>query len=831
VPSTDEDDSRWRMLPVVGQCVAVLAWLWPIGLGGRMPVGGDVTQFSIGLMAVLRRSLRAGHLPLWNDLWGYGFPGVGESQMGVYYPPHWVLYGFLPLETAYTASLVLHTLWGTLGAYWAARIFGVSRTGAALAGFAWSTCGFFLIHLSHQWGYTTGSWMPWVWGLSWASLKADGPRRAACCLALAMALQLLPGHFQLAFCTQVGVVVLAIEQGIERWVTRSRGLARVGTTFAALGGAFLLAALQLWPTWRLARLAAPRRDFEYLSGFAATPLHLVTFVAPGLFERSPLWRPLVWEPFHTSPEEYLGYVGIVPLFLAIGAIAGGIRVSAVVRALTVVAGVALILALGPFVPGFEVLCSLPGFSFFRAPARWLLPVSLALCLLAGVGFDRIPQWRNLRKAALRFCLGAAAVVALVVVLVEVAVLGGSRSGWPAVDGVYGRAFEALPWHEKGLFRRVMADARRPNLDFRVDESLARQGIVVREAPRPVFVEQRYAIYRRELADSLLILAGLAALATISRRPKWFGIGLIVLTVIDLESQARYRRVDFGPLASLITQSPVLARLDREPHGTRTIDTVRNLPMVAGVAPVSAYRTLDLPAVDSLTALACQIPRRPGDDVVINSAMRSTGASLRVYEPTELLEIDRGRKHYSADSSAELINDPALAGWRFGVDWVAQQTDPRATTFRVSKVDGGGVEAWQIPLTRAKREAILGRWSGHPSVVLDAMADARPLSFSRADPEHCRVKVSVEGPAIVVISQLADPQWRATWSGTGGESPATIHRAFGKPGQGAWQAVEVPGSGDWELKVDYRGDDVWQGLLVSAVALVGWVVLWIRGGIP
>ena len=25
---------------------ALLAWLWPIGVGGKMPVGGDVTSFS-----------------------------------------------------------------------------------------------------------------------------------------------------------------------------------------------------------------------------------------------------------------------------------------------------------------------------------------------------------------------------------------------------------------------------------------------------------------------------------------------------------------------------------------------------------------------------------------------------------------------------------------------------------------------------------------------------------------------------------------------------------------------------------------------------------------
>ena len=94
-----------------------------------------------------------------------------------------------------------------------------------------------------------------------------------------------------------------------------------------------LAAVQLGPTYRLARLAG-RRDSEYLSGFAATPLHLVSYVAPGLFHRSPLWRPVAWDPFHTSPEEHLAYIGLVPLFLALGAIRHGVRREPGVRLLT-----------------------------------------------------------------------------------------------------------------------------------------------------------------------------------------------------------------------------------------------------------------------------------------------------------------------------------------------------------------------------------------------------------------------------------------------------------------------------------------------------------------
>src|SRR3954464_10958247 len=131
------DNGPRRVIPPLVMLVAVAAWLWPIGFGGMMPVGGDVTQFSMGLMAVLGRALRAGRLPLWNDLWGFGFPGLAESQMGVYYPPHAALYSLLFTEAAYTVSLVGHILLGGLGAFVLARRFGATTRGGVLTAIAW----------------------------------------------------------------------------------------------------------------------------------------------------------------------------------------------------------------------------------------------------------------------------------------------------------------------------------------------------------------------------------------------------------------------------------------------------------------------------------------------------------------------------------------------------------------------------------------------------------------------------------------------------------------------------------------------------------------------
>jgi hypothetical protein len=822
-----------RRLAILGQLVATMAWLWPIGLGGRMPVGGDVTQFSLGPMAFFAKSLRSLHLPLWNDLWGYGFPGVGESQMGVYYPPHWLLYGLLGLEAAYTASLVLHTLWGGLGAYFAARRFGVSELGAALGGFAWSTCGFFAIHLPHQWGYTTGCWMPWAWGLAWSVLRGEGKPRDLFLLALVLTVQLLPGHFQLAFCTQVGILVLALEQAIERVATRTGGLAAVGRTLAAVAGAFVLAAMQIVPTYRLARLAAPRRDFEYLSGFAATPLHLVTFFAPGLFERSPLWRALVWDPFHTSPEEYLGYVGLAPLFLAFGAIGTGKR-SPAVRALTAACTVTLLLALGPYVPGFELWCALPGFSFFRAPARWMLATSLALCLLAGIGFDRMKSWRRPGRGLLKFAAVGLAAPAVVLLIVEFVVASAERPGWPGIERALRVAFASLPWHQADLYDEVARAALQENRDIRVQQAWARQGVRLSRAPWPAFASQRIAIYQHELAGSVGLLLAMACLAAFSRFRGIVPAGLLVLSVIDLVWLAPPRRFDYGPIKRLVDQSPVLAHLASLPRGTRTIDALRNMPMVAGAGPVDCYRTLDLPAVESLAGIVAgpysRLPSYASQRDAFELAFQLTGASVRILDP----HSEYGPSVFVRSESFPGrfvpgdVYDPALAGWLYGVDWAAQQ-NKQGNTFRIWTPDASPKRAWLVPLTQESSAAILGEWSGYPAQVFNAMRKARPIDVRRPDPEHRALEFHTDGPSLIVLSELADPEWQATLSGPGGERVGPVNRAFGRPNSGAWQAVQIPESGDWSLRLTYRGRDVYIGLGVSAVAFLVFAVLFVLYG--
>jgi hypothetical protein len=825
----------------------LLVWLWPIGVGGKMPVGGDVTQFFLGLMGILARSLRGWRLPIWNDLWGYGFPGIGESQMGVYYPPHLVMYGTLPTEWAYASSLVLHTLWGGLGTWWAARKFGVSPMGSGLAAFVFSASGFFVIHMPHPWGYTTGCWMPWAWGMAWSILCSARLRLALrlFVLSLILVLQLLPGHFQLAFLTQVGIVLMLAwflldpmtgADGTGEWATTPKLIGKLRVVFAlgaCLVTVFPLAALQLWPTARLARLAA-ERDYEYLSGFAATPLHLVSYVAPGLFHGSTLWRPLVWTPFHTSPEEHLAYVGLVPLFLAAMAVGRLLRGDPAVRMLSLIGAVTLYLSLGPYLPGFRLLINLPGFSYFRAPARWALATALVLAILAGKGIDLCGQRKGIARWLAGLSALAVAWILIVLGLVELALESRTAGATPWAAGLFQKAFEARPWTGDSDFNSVLSQARNPAADSRIPAILAHAGVASRPVDSRSFAERRYGTYARELGPTTGVLAAMVAVAwllTFRAPSRFLPASLIVITVVDLVMLGQTRLIAAGPLRPLIEQSPVLARLAQQPRGTRIVDGSRNLPMVVGLAPISAYRTLDLPALEPLTALARGPLGNRRLDAPVRNAMRACGVGVRVLDPVETALARLQAPVAGNEEEEETLEDPALAGWVFGPSWRSEQ-GAWSARFRIIHAQTEPARAWFLPLTAVPVPAMLDSWSGELEPLLDLFDRARPLPAESLSSQRVDVGVKCAEPGWVIVSQMADPQWQAGWTSESGydRAPAILPTFRRKESDGGWQRVRVPGPGRWTLHLEYVARDVQQGLAISAAAWLAWGLLLVGSAI-
>jgi hypothetical protein len=237
-------------------------------------------------------------------------------------------------------------------------------------------------------------------------------------------------------------------------------------------------------------------------------------------------------------------------------------------------------------------------------------------------------------------------------------------------------------------------------------------------------------------------------------------------------------------------------------------------MVAGVAPLSAYRTLDLPALRWLTALAQGPIVGQRSDTTVRAGLRASGARVRIFSPFESTKA-------VTTGSREFVDDPALAGWLFGSDWVRSPRGKGFTTFLLWRPDVRSGRAWLVS------EQIFvppHSQAGEPSSVLRVLQNAEPLEDSSSRPEERTVQVKATRPGVVILAQLFYPEWHAWWEGPGGPKPAEIERAFD-----GWQAVRVPEPGTWTLHLEYAGDCVRHGLAVAGVAwglfVLAFLVTW------
>src|SRR5437899_12616194 len=79
---------------------------------------------------VLADALRAGRVPEWNDLIGFGTQFAASSANGVTYPPLWLV-AALPLPLSMDLVMALHVLLSGIGTALFARRLGANAVGAA----------------------------------------------------------------------------------------------------------------------------------------------------------------------------------------------------------------------------------------------------------------------------------------------------------------------------------------------------------------------------------------------------------------------------------------------------------------------------------------------------------------------------------------------------------------------------------------------------------------------------------------------------------------------------------------------------------------------------
>ena len=417
--------SRWRWLTLVLLTIPVLVLFWDIVLAGQVLFWGvPLMQFGPWYEAALT-AVHAGEWPLWNPLLGNGAPLLANYQTAPIYPPNW-LHLFQGPARAMSWLMVLHVVWAGAGAWLYARQIGLRSFGRLINALSFMLSGYLVSRLAFP---SIGSALPWLPWILWAGERIWQRRslRAALILALCLAMQWLAGHAQTSFYTGLLLGGLGLWRLLGRRAVPGRQRARLLLLTAGAGLlAAGLAAVQLLPTAELLRLSQRASGVE--SGQALTyslwPLRVIAFLTPRFFGH-PASEGGYWG-YCCNYWEDNGYVGLLPLLLAVGALiawAKGRRRDesgslwpfdgTLVPFYSLLALVGLLLAFGVYTPIYSLVSRyVPGFGQFQAPARLLVWWTWAVSALAGMGAELWqPSGQVKRLARYGLVVGLAFIIA------------------------------------------------------------------------------------------------------------------------------------------------------------------------------------------------------------------------------------------------------------------------------------------------------------------------------------------------------------------------------------------------------------------------------------
>ena len=346
-------------------------------LVGRVHVGDDLGNMHLPVRSLYQDALRAGQSVLWSPYLYAGMYLHGEGQAGMYHPVHLLLYRFLPLPWAFTLEFVLSYALMFPGMYLLLSRLDLPRPAALFGAFVFTFSGFNLLHFMHVNAIAVVAHIPWLLVGVDLLLRGSDSRRIALGLALVSlgtGSQLLLGHPQfvwLSVVAEAAYTAWRVGRGVSPW--------RVGLVLWAIGLGVLLGGIQLVPTID-ALLDSERSNpsTEFRATFSLHPANLLQLVSPyGLRGRV----------VGGNVQEFGLYDGAVST-VAVGWLLLRRRALGRWRSLVLASSafglVMLLLALGSYGGLYSLLSRLPGVGVFRAPARYILLLHLALAVVAAV---------------------------------------------------------------------------------------------------------------------------------------------------------------------------------------------------------------------------------------------------------------------------------------------------------------------------------------------------------------------------------------------------------------------------------------------------------------
>lgn len=395
------------ILAIAAMCFCCFVFFPHLLLFNQTLMAGDTGFYHYPLRVYARERLINGELPLWNPHLFGGVPFLADVQSAVFYPFH-LLYLVLPPPIALNCVIVLHIFLTALFSYmFARRSMALQPISAFLTAFIFTFGGFIQTHVGTQIYLLSLPWMPLAL-LLYDEARKKGSIVLFLTTGLCITLQFFGGGVQYAYytfwlliaylCFTLFAQKISHESALNcpaesAAIYGSQWLGKINMTKAkiillfSLGLCFgaLFSSAQLLPMMELIPLGDRpiKAPYEFVTSGSLPIKHfMLTSLFPTLYGAYD--RPEI-EDF--SFAIFTTYVGLIPILLALYALLS-FRFRGLACFWAIVCLVSFLLALGRENPIYWVLCqTIPGFSAFRSPARFMLLYCFGIACLAGLGAE------------------------------------------------------------------------------------------------------------------------------------------------------------------------------------------------------------------------------------------------------------------------------------------------------------------------------------------------------------------------------------------------------------------------------------------------------------
>ncbi len=328
--------------------------------------------------------LSGGAVPLWNPYIFCGSPFAAYPESALFYPLN-LIFLFLPLPAALNWSFLSHIFLLGVFQFFFLNYLGLKKWASFLGASVLMLSAPVVLHTyaGHLSNICTMAWLPLLFLLAEGLVRTRRLSRAVG-LGCILGLQALAGHWQYVFYTIVWLAIfITVRLLFELKGEEKRRLRVLGGGGLCLIVAAGISAVQTLPALEVSRDSFRQAlSYEWSAAFSLPPFNLLTFLHPAFLGDTV--KSLYWGRYYFW--EMCGYLGLVPLFLALGAVL--FRRG---RTTFLFAGLALgaaVLALGAYTPLFKFLYGyVPGFRYFRGSSKSLFFAAFFLSVLAARGAD------------------------------------------------------------------------------------------------------------------------------------------------------------------------------------------------------------------------------------------------------------------------------------------------------------------------------------------------------------------------------------------------------------------------------------------------------------